>query len=147
MNDSIILYLFASMSVISLIVSIYTHVIVQRALKNNDVPPGSPPQTPTLPDKPTSNQNVDVVEVQPAPKVDLTQNNVWYLEVTGIEGTPYNIQVEWSDGSSDIENGIVPEEETFIHPKNVTPTKIVGIPPHGDVGVYFRWELNGFHWS
>lgn len=92
---------------------------------------------------------VSIFENTPKKKVLATAGptNTWFLEVTGKEGTPYNIHIEWSDGSSDIESGVTPEEETFIHQKGVVPVKVVGIPPHGDAEVQYSWELNGFHWS
>lgn len=73
--------------------------------------------------------------------------NDWYLEVTGHDGSGFDILVDWSDGSHDVMGGIIPVELEFSKSHGIVPTRIHNIPPRKNSGAQFLWELNGFHWS
>ena len=81
------------------------------------------------------------------PKVLSNLTNHWELKVIGPDGKPFSIQVEWSDTSLDVINGIVPENYDFNHQYGTIPVKVVGISPSGDKGLHYQWKLNEFHWS
>jgi len=165
MDQTTLLYISLITSILSLGFSIYC--VLRFGKKKSKTSSGEVKTS-----KPTERKSNDLVEppqpivVDVVPQVEVEQKsdksektekirpvptgvatNTWNLEVSGPEGKQYNILIEWSDGTMDIESGTVPEEETFVHKKGVIPTRVVGIPPNGDEGVRYLWELNGFHWS
>jgi hypothetical protein len=154
MDSSILLYINLLLSIVNLGVSYFIWKKVFRKRPAVEVPTKLPAKKDSLPTLKTEPQPL-VQDAPPARTIEPTTPvvapvgfNKWYLEATGNIGQKFSAQVEWSDGSVDVFlDSVVPIELELVQKKGVVPVKVVGIPPHDDVGVNYLWELNGFHWS
>lgn len=136
MNHLIIVYVISILSLIASGVAIY------KVFKSKKISKREPKKlrAPRIPIE-------TKLEIPKTVTVDTVKKNGWKLEVFGEANKKFDVQIEWADGSSDIVSGTVPTSFNFEFKKEHFPIKILGIPPTGDEGVHYRWELNGFHWS